>query len=77
MIPICRRLPNLDEHDAFATLYESGKTGAVKSFARIGDAEAPNTIAAAVYAGYRAGVELGKTLDLAQVFGRREQPAIS
>ena len=41
MIPICRRLPNLDEHDAFAALYESGKTGAVKSFARIGDAEAP------------------------------------
>lgn len=77
MIPICRRLPNQREHDDFARLYESGQAAAVKSFARIGDADAPNTIAAAVYAGYRAGVELGKTLDLAQVFGRREHPAVS
>ncbi|MGA0236091.1 MAG: FAD-dependent oxidoreductase, partial [Alphaproteobacteria bacterium] len=74
MIPVCRRLPNLALHDDFARLHEQGEAAAVRSFARIGDANAPNTIAAAVYAGYRAGVELGKSVDLAEVYGRREHP---
>ena len=47
---------------------------AKKTIARIGDAEAPNTIAAAVYSGYRAGMELGREVDQAQVYGRREHP---
>ena len=74
MIPICRRLPNLSDFDALTALKDEGKAGSIQTITRIGDAEAPNTIAAAVYSGYRAGVELGQTVDLARVFGRREHP---
>ena len=74
MIPICRRLPNLIDYDALTTLHADDKAGSIKTIARIGDAEAPNTIAAAVYSGYRAGMELGREVDQAQVYGRREHP---
>ena len=38
---------------------EQGAEGAPKSVARIGDAEAPGIIAAAVYAGHKYARELG------------------
>ena len=66
----------LSEADELRALQQSGEVpDALRSadaVRRIGDAEAPNTIAAAVYAGYRAGVELGQTVDLAERFGRRD-----
>ncbi|WP_299351511.1 FAD-dependent oxidoreductase [uncultured Shimia sp.] len=68
VIPVCRRLPVLDLFDGLQAENPSG----LKSLARIGDAEAPNTIAAAVHAGYRAGMDLGREVDLAKVYGRRE-----
>ena len=73
--------PGIDDamaiHMAFADLHGQGQGGTIQTFARIGDADAPSTIAAAVYSGYRAGVELGQTVDLAKVFGRREHPPVS
>ncbi len=77
MIPVCRRVPVTDVHAALTELSINDPAGAaasIRSVSRIGDAEAPNTIAAAVYAGYRAGVETGKSVDLAVTFGRREHP---
>ena len=40
---------------------EEGKSGGLKSIHRIGDCEAPGLIAAAVYSGYKAALELGTT----------------
>jgi dimethylamine/trimethylamine dehydrogenase len=46
----------------------------LKSVKRIGDAEAPSIIAAAVLSGYRAGMDLGKDIDQAKIYGKREHP---
>ena len=76
LMPVTRRLPRLDLYDELRALQQSGEVPddlrSADAVRRIGDAEAPNTIAAAVYAGYRAGVELGQTVDLAERFGRRD-----
>ncbi|MGB1156045.1 MAG: FAD-dependent oxidoreductase [Alphaproteobacteria bacterium] len=76
MIPICRRLPNDGLYIELQGLLETGSGGSIQTVNRIGDAEAPNTIAAAVYSGYRAGVEIGQDIDLAKTFGRREHPLV-
>lgn len=68
VIPLCRRLPVLDLFDGLRSMHNDN----LKSVIRIGDAEAPSTIAAAVHAGYRAGMDLGRAIDLAQTYGRRE-----
>ncbi len=76
LVPVTRRIPTLDLYDELHALQQAGEVPedlrAADAVRRIGDAEAPNTIAAAVYAGYRAGVELGQTVDLAERFGRRD-----
>ena len=76
LVPVTRRIPTLDLYDDLRALQQSGEVPedlrSADAVRRIGDAEAPNTIAAAVYAGYRAGVELGQTFDLAELFGRRD-----
>lgn len=68
VIPVCRRIPVLDLYDGLRAMDNSG----LKSVTRIGDAEAPSTIAAAVHAGHRAAMDLGREVDLAAVYGRRE-----
>lgn len=73
IIPVCRRLPVLDLYDGLLVLGDTLEAGGIRSVRRIGDAEAPNTIAAAVYSGYRAAMELGRETDLAKVYGRRER----
>lgn len=72
IVPLTRRLPVQGVYDDLQNALEDGRAGPLLSVSRIGDAEAPNTIAAAVYAGHRAGMELGREIDLAAVFGRRE-----
>ncbi len=76
LVPVTRRIPTLDLFDDLRALEQAGAVPddlrAVGAIRRIGDAEAPNTIASAVYAGYRAGVELGQTVDLAERFARRD-----
>lgn len=73
IVPLTRRIPVLDVYDALVARTETGAADRLRSVARIGDAEAPNTIAAAVYAGYRAAMELGREVDLAATYGRRER----
>jgi dimethylamine/trimethylamine dehydrogenase len=72
VVPLTRRLPVQGVYDDLQEALDEGRAGGLKSVVRIGDAEAPNTIAAAVYSGHRAGMELGREIDLAAVFGRRE-----
>jgi hypothetical protein len=48
----------------------------MKTLLRIGDADAASTIAAAVYSGYRAAMDLGRNTDPAQTHGRREHPTL-
>lgn len=76
LLPVCRRLPETALFDALNQRQQSGAAGTLKSVVRIGDAEAPSTIASAVYGGYRAGMELGRSLDLTATFGRREHPPV-
>jgi len=53
LIPVTSRLPNRQLHDELLLRLEQGRAGGIKSLRLIGDAEAPATIAHAVYAGYR------------------------
>jgi len=73
LLPLTRRLPVTELYDAICALPD---LGSIQSIARIGDAEAPSIIAAAVHAGYRAGMDLGETVDLAARYGRREHPKL-
>lgn len=72
VIPVCRRLPMTELHDGLRSLVDRQAAGEIRSVRRIGDAEAPGTIAAAVYSGHRAAMELGCDVDLAGRYGRRE-----
>ncbi len=67
VLPLTRRIPNRALYDAVREA-EHG----LKSVTLIGDAEAPGIIAAAVWSGHRAAMELGETIDLAARYGRRE-----
>jgi dimethylamine/trimethylamine dehydrogenase len=58
LLPLTRREPLDGLYRDLAALQEAGETPGLKSLQRIGDCEAPNIIAAAVYSGYRAAVEL-------------------
>jgi dimethylamine/trimethylamine dehydrogenase len=73
VMPLTRRLPVTDLYD---DLMKQPDLGGISSVTRIGDAEAPSIIAAAVYAGYRAAAELGKTIDQRARFGKREHPQL-
>jgi dimethylamine/trimethylamine dehydrogenase len=58
LVPVTSRLPNRDLHDALAARLAAGTAGGIKSLHLIGDAEAPATIAHAVYAGHRLAHDL-------------------
>ncbi|WP_433990205.1 Trimethylamine dehydrogenase (plasmid) [Pseudoseohaeicola sp. NH-UV-7] len=72
VIPLTRRLPVTDLYSDLA----DRQTPKMKSLLRIGDADAASTIAAAVYSGYRAAMDLGRNIDPAQTHGRREHPTL-
>ena len=71
-IPLTRRLPVLGLYDGLRAMGDGLQEARIKSLQRIGDAEAPHIIAAAVQSGYRAAMDLGQQVDLAKKYGRRE-----
>ncbi len=72
VIPLTRRLPVTDLYSDLS----DRRTPEMKTLLRIGDADAASTIAAAVYSGYRAAMDLGRNIDPAQTHGRREHPTL-
>ncbi len=63
ILPLTRREPHdALYHEVRAAIVED-RTGAPKTVARIGDCLAPGTIAAAVYGGYRAALEMSPAPD--------------
>mgnify|MGYP000085158583 CR=1 FL=1 len=72
IIPLTRRLPVLGLYDGLRAMGDGLQEARIKSLQRIGDAEAPHIIAAAVQSGYRAAMDLGQQVDLAKKYGRRE-----
>lgn len=63
LIPVTRRIPNRGLYDAIRDIHPS--------VTLIGDAQAPGLIAAAVYSGYRAALQLDTE---PQDYARREHP---
>lgn len=74
LLPLTRRTPITHLYDDLMARQDLGK---IESVTRIGDAEAPNIIAAAVHAGFRAAIDLGEDIDQAARYGKREHPVIS
>ena len=63
ILPLTRREPHdALYHEVRAAIVED-RTGAPKTVTRIGDCLAPGTIAAAVYGGYRAALEMSPAPD--------------
>ncbi|MGA1181076.1 MAG: FAD-dependent oxidoreductase [Marivivens sp.] len=73
MVPLTRRIPAGDLYADLTAMIENGTAGTLSGVRLIGDAEAPNMIAAAVYSGHRAAMELGQEIDLAATYGRRDR----
>ena len=73
LVPVTRRIPVTALYEDLLAIQADTD---IKSVRRIGDAEAPSIIAAAVHGGYRAAVELGQNIDLADKYGKREQPPV-
>jgi len=76
VIPLTRKLPVAELYDALMAQSENWASVGLKTVEKVGDANAPSLIAAAVYSGYRAAIELGQTLDDAQIYGKKEQPGL-
>ena len=75
VVPLTRKIPVTDLYDNLISDEIGCADAGLHSVTRIGDAEAPSIIAAAIHSGYRAAVDLGQDIDLAQRYGRREHPA--
>jgi dimethylamine/trimethylamine dehydrogenase len=75
VIPLTRKIPVVDLYDDLNADKTKLEKAGIKSVVRIGDAEAPSIIAAAVHSGYRAAMDLGKEIDLAEKYGKREHPS--
>ncbi|WP_377512174.1 FAD-dependent oxidoreductase [Octadecabacter sp. R77987] len=73
VLPLTRRMPVTDLYETLLAHPDAQRLG---SITRIGDAEAPSIIAAAVYSGHRAAMDLGKPVDLAARYGKREHPRV-
>ena len=67
IIPLTRRAPNSGLYNAMV------KTG-LKTLRRIGDVDAASTIAAAVYSGHLAAMEMLNGTDSTLTHARREHP---
>ena len=72
MVPITRKMPVTDLYD---DLCSRGSNG-VQKVIKIGDAEAPSIIAAAVHSGYRSALEVDNPASDALNFSKREHPLI-
>jgi len=58
VLPLTRREPDDNLFQSLRGTYDEDREGAPRTLHRIGDCEAPGMIAAAVYSGYKAAVEL-------------------
>ena len=74
---VTARLPNAELESGLEQVRDSWADVGVKSVTRIGDALAPATIAAAVYAGHRYARELDEELDPDAVPFERELTEIA
>lgn len=74
LIPVVRRIPETALYDALRGRPDDLADAGIRSLRRIGDAEAPSIIAAAVHGGYRAAMELGEGPVPDGRYGRRERP---
>ncbi|MGI9406559.1 MAG: FAD-dependent oxidoreductase [Hyphomicrobiaceae bacterium] len=77
LIPVTARLPNSSLYDDLKAREEDWESAGIKSVIRIGDCEAPGTIAAAVHAGHRYAREFGETIDPDTAPYRREPTSLS
>ena len=60
VLPVTRREPQDALYFELGKERDAGRTPGLKTLRRIGDCEAPGLIAAAVYSGYKAAMELGQ-----------------
>jgi dimethylamine/trimethylamine dehydrogenase len=72
LVPVTMRKPVDDLWHALAARESAWSKAGIKTVQRIGDALAPGTVAAAVYAGHRYARELGEPADRDRIPFRRE-----
>ena len=73
IIPLTRRIPSVDLYNSLATSIDNE---CKPSIIKIGDADAPSHIAAAIYSGYRSAIEFRKKFSSSEFYGRRENELI-
>jgi dimethylamine/trimethylamine dehydrogenase len=76
VVPITRKIPVTDLYDDLCSRVEYWGSNGVQKVIKIGDAEAPSIIAAAVHSGYRSAIEIDNPFSEALNFSRREHPLI-
>lgn len=76
LVLVTSRLPNDRVYGDLEGRRAEWDASGIRSVRLIGDAQAPGTIAAAVYAGHRAARELDETVDLDRASFKREIPEI-
>ena len=76
VVPITRKIPVTDLYDHLYSRTQDWKINGIRKVIRIGDAEAPSIIAAAVHSGYRSAIEVDDPSSQALNFSKREHPLI-
>jgi dimethylamine/trimethylamine dehydrogenase len=76
VVPITRKIPVTDLYDDLHSRMQDWKINGIRKVIRIGDAEAPSIIAAAVHSGYRTAIEVDNPSSQALNFSKREHPLI-
>ena len=76
VVPITRKMPVTDLYDNLCSRADNWGSNGVQKVIKIGDAEAPSIIAAAVHSGYRSAIEVDNPASDALNFSKREHPLI-
>lgn len=76
VIPITRKIPVTDLYDDLCSKKQEFRDNGIEKIMKIGDAEAPSIIAAAVHSGYRSAIEIDNPASKALNFAKREHPLI-
>ena len=76
VIPITRKIPVMDLYDDLCSKKQEFRDNGIEKIMKIGDAEAPSIIAAAVHSGYRSAIEIDNPASKALNFAKREHPLI-
>jgi dimethylamine/trimethylamine dehydrogenase len=76
VVPITRKIPVTDLYDHLYSRTQDWKINGIRKVIRIGDAEAPSIIAAAVHSGYRSAIEVDDPSSQSLNFSKREHPLI-